>query len=252
MKIFNMNTYGLIGYFLAHSFSRSYFTTKFRQQGNTNCEYLNFPLANLDEFEDLIRSQKTLKGLNVTLPYKVEIKDKLHCLSPQAQEIGAVNVIEFLQDGKLKGHNTDCIGFEKTFMPLLEKKQYKALILGKGGAALAVEYVLNKHHIPYTYVSRNPKESDFGYTQLSAEVIQEYQIIINTSPLGMSTQTETFPDIPYSLLGPQHICYDLVYLPPPAGITTFLKKCQAQGAIVKDGLEMLILQAEASWDIWNA
>ncbi len=242
-----MQHYGLIGYPLSHSFSPVYFGAKFEKEQIT-ADYSTYPLSDINEFSDLLNKfNGCLKGLNVTIPYKQAIIPHLDQLSPAAQEIGAVNTIQF-KNNQLIGHNTDVYGFEKSLLPLLKDHHQKALILGTGGASKAIIYVCNQLQIHYQLVSRIPKENVITYSDLTAEIIQDHSLIINTTPLGMHPNLDSSPAIPYKHLNDQHLLYDLVYNP---SITQFMQKGIDQNAVVKNGLEMLHLQAEKAWQIWN-
>jgi len=237
-----MRTFGLIGKSLSHSFSESYFTNKFQKEGITNTEYKKFELSNISEFPDLIKNNQ-LSGINVTIPYKESIIPFLDELTPQAKTIGAVNTIQFKGD-KLIGHNTDIIGFLQSISPILKGRD-KALILGNGGAAKAVENALKTLNIERKTVSRN---SLFNYLDINSEIIGYYDIIINTTPLGAYPNTAEFPQIPYNDLNKKHLLFDLIYNPKE---TEFLRFGKAKGSEIKNGLEMLQIQAEESWNIWN-
>jgi shikimate dehydrogenase len=241
-------TVGLMGMDLAHSFSKKYFTDKFAAKGITDFEYENFPLSSLTDFEALWNQNPELLGLNVTLPYKQTIIPYLAKLNSHARSIGAVNVIKKRSDGTLKGYNTDYYGFMKSLLPLLEPHHKKALVLGTGGASKAVQYALKELQITYKVVSRTPKRLQYSYAKLTKRVFTDYHIIINCTPLGTSPNTTEFPEIPYELLGPQHIAFDLIYNPTE---TAFLNKAKSQGAVIKNGYEMLLFQADASWKIWK-
>lgn len=238
-----MRTFGLIGKDLSHSFSKNYFTKKFLSENITDAEYLNFELKNISDFKLLI-NKNNLSGLNVTIPYKESIIPFLDELSEAAKQIGAVNTIQFINN-KLTGHNTDYIGFTETILPLL-KKENNALILGNGGASKAIQFALNRLNIQYKIVSRN---TSFNYLDISKEITEYHNIIINTTPLGTFPNTEEKPPIPYELLNKNHVLYDLVYNPAE---TQFLKLGKQKNCQVKNGLEMLKKQAEASWNIWNS
>jgi len=240
------DVYGLIGYPLTHSFSAGYFSEKF-SAGYIHAVYHNFPLENISQFPDLLQQQPHLKGLNVTIPHKQAIIPYLDQLSEEATKIGAVNCISF-SEGKLTGHNTDVTGFRESLRPLLRTGHQKALILGTGGASLAVAYALDQLGIAYLKVSRQPSSTTIGYGNISPEIVAAHTVIINTTPLGTYPSIDSFPDFPYSLLGPQHLLYDLVYNPAETAFLTFGKR---QGAMTKNGLEMLHLQAEAAWQIWQ-
>lgn len=244
--------YGLIGYPLGHSFSRGYFNEKFKAEG-IDAEYLNFEIPSIDDFMEVIEENPDLKGLNVTIPYKEQVINYLDELAPDARQIGAVNVIQIIRQpkGKVKlvGHNSDVIGFTQSIEPLLKPHHHKALVLGTGGASKAVFHGLKSLGIEPTYVSRTPKDPSYlTYSQLTPEVMAGHTVIVNTTPLGMYPKTDTCPDIPYELLTTDHLLYDVVYNPAE---TLFMKRGQAQGATVKNGLEMLLLQAFAAWEIWN-
>jgi len=242
-----MRAFGLLGFPLGHSFSVPYFKNKFEREGILNCRYEAYPIDSINRLKGLLSSHKDLEGLNVTIPYKEAVIPYLDQMDGTAKEIGAVNTIR-IRNGILKGYNTDIIGFENSLLPILQKPAYKALILGTGGASKAVAYVLKKQGIPYRFVSRNPENEGLAYDQIQSEIMNEYHLLINCTPLGMSPHLESFPEIPYSFIGANHILYDLIYNPEE---TLFLKKGKEQGARIKNGLEMLHLQAEASWEIWN-
>jgi len=242
-----MIKYGLIGFPLGHSFSRGFFTEKFAREG-IDAQYLNFEIPDATMLLDVIRDNPELRGLNVTLPHKQAVIPLLDELSDEAREIGAVNVIR-IRDGKLKGFNSDIIGFTESIRPLLQPWHKKALVLGTGGASKAICVGLNRLGIEWTYVSRSPREGMLTYSDLTAEVMQQYMVIVNCSPVGMFPKTGEAPNIPYELLTPKHLLYDLVYNPEE---TLFMQKGRAQDAIVKNGLEMLHLQAIASWEFWHS
>ena len=238
--------YGLIGYPLSHSFSAKFFNDKFCRE-KINEEYRLFPIPKIDEIKGLFQKYPELKGLNVTIPYKSSIIEYLSDISPAANEIGAVNVIK-IKEGKLKGYNTDAYGFKESLKPLLKKDIKKALILGTGGASKAVRYVLSSLGIDSKVVSRCSGKVDLMYSDLNSEIISENLLIVNTTPLGMYPDVNSFPDIPYQFIGENHICYDLVYNPEES---RFLNMAESQGAVIKNGLEMLHLQAIKAWEIWN-
>jgi shikimate dehydrogenase len=243
-----MKLYGLIGYPLSHSFSKGFFAEKFKQEGITGCVYENFPLASISEFPALLAQHKAnLHGLNVTIPYKEAVLPWVDELSPAAEQIKAVNCIRF-EKNKLKGFNTDVIGFKRSLLPLIKPHHTHALVLGTGGAAKAIMFVLEELSIPFTVVSRSGQAGAIGYDALDAAVIEAHTIIINTSPVGMYPNTNAAPALPYDAITKHHLLYDLVYNPAE---TLFLQKGAAKGAAVKNGHEMLVLQAEASWEIWN-
>ena len=243
-----MKQYGLIGYPLSHSFSKGYFAEKFAKENIVDCKYDVFPLEKIEDFVELCNDKKNLIGLNVTIPYKEKIIPFLDELDETAANIGAVNTIKF-SNGKEIGYNSDAYGFEMSLKPLLKQHHTKALILGTGGASKAVEYVLRKLGISFQYVSRNKNEKAISYEELNEAIIQHSKLIINTTPIGMYPNIDTAPDIPYNVLTEKHLLYDLVYNPEE---TLFLKKGKEKGAQTKNGLEMLYLQAERSWEIWNS
>lgn len=245
-----MRLYGLVGYPLTHSFSKRYFTKKFEKEGIKDAFYELFPLENIHEFPSLVLDKGLiLKGLNVTIPYKQQVIPFLDELDETAAAIEAVNTI-LIGDGKLRGYNTDVIGFEKTLENStgLSKSGGSALVLGTGGASQAVQYVLNKRGIPFQLISRMSSENSRSYLELKGENLADYQIIINTTPLGMSPQTDACPDLDYEAIRPHHILIDLVYNPET---TLFLARGKAKGATIYNGLKMLYEQAEAAWKIWN-
>lgn len=238
-----MKRFGLIGHRLDHSFSSAYFQEKFYREGIEGCQYDSFPLNTIDNLELLIK-EKQPKGLNVTIPYKESVIPFLDELSPAASEIGAVNTILF-KDGLRIGHNTDYIGFRDS----IKKYSFqKALILGTGGAAKAIAYALKELKIDYAFVSRS-ESADYSYEELDEKTLQEYQLIVNCTPLGTVPKTEEFPPIPYAFLSEQHFLYDLIYNPAES---TFLRYGKARACRIKNGLEMLERQAEKSWEIWNS
>jgi len=237
-----MRTFGLIGKSLSHSFSSSYFNEKFFKEGNTNAKYLNFELNDISEFPQLIKKQN-LSGVNVTLPYKESIIPFLDELSENAKRIGSVNTIQ-ISRGKLIGHNTDVIGFKQSITPLLAGRN-TALILGDGGSAKAVKFIFNQLNISHKTINRN---SAFDYSDITSEIIDFNTIIVNATPLGMIPEIKNYPQIPYELLTEKHLLFDLIYNPKE---TLFLKYGRANKACTKNGLEMLQIQAETSWNIWN-
>lgn len=246
-----MQKYGLIGYPLGHSFSRDYFNRKFESE-NIDAEYVNFPIPDIKEFKTVLKDNPGLCGLNVTLPYKTQVMQYLDEIDDDARQIGAVNVIKFTRGHfgklKLKGYNTDVVGFRKSIEPLLAANHKKALILGTGGASKAVFHGLKQLGIEAVFVSRRPAAGVITYAGLTPEVLNECQVLVNTTPVGMFPQINECPDIPYELLTPSHLLYDLLYNPDE---TLFMKKGKEKGATVKNGLEMLLLQAFAGWEIWN-
>ncbi|MCB0510149.1 MAG: shikimate dehydrogenase [Bacteroidetes bacterium] len=240
-----MRTYGLIGYPLGHSFSPKFFEEKFSSEGIVDAQYLSFPLEKIDDFPKLIASYN-LRGLNVTLPYKRLIIPFLDELSQIARETQAVNCIVF-KGKKLIGHNTDVLGFEKSLLPLIGIAKQKALILGTGGAAQAVAYVLNNLAIPFKFVSRDADGEALSYSE-ALKSLKEYQLIINTTPIGMSPELDQSPLEELLGVGKKHLCYDLIYNPEK---TCFLQMAEKKGAKIKNGLEMLEIQALESWKLWQ-
>lgn len=241
-----MDKYGIIGYPLGHSFSRAFFTEKFQRE-HIDAEYVNFEIPSADMLPGIVQANPNLCGLNVTLPHKEAVIPMLDELSDEAKEIGAVNVIR-VKDGRLKGFNSDIIGFMDSIRPLLKPWHQHALVLGTGGASRAIRVGLQRLGIQWTYVSRTPAPGRLTYADLTSELMEHYQVIVNCSPVGMFPRVDACPDIPYQLLTGRHLLYDLVYNPQE---TLFLKRGAEHGAAVKNGLEMLHLQALASWRFWN-
>ncbi|MGV6832745.1 MAG: shikimate dehydrogenase family protein [bacterium] len=240
--------FGLIGKNIDYSFSRGYFSKKFENEGFDH-SYENFDLADISEFESVLKV-KDLKGLNVTIPYKEAIIPYLDSIHKKATKIGAVNTIKITKKGKLKGYNTDYYGFKKSLEPLLKSHHDAALILGTGGASKAIKQVLKKLGIVTRFVSRNAgKDIAFTYDTLTDHIIEEHNIIVNCTPLGTYPNIEAHPNIPYQGITSQHLVYDLIYNPE---VTTFLKKSKKEGAVIQNGLRMLQLQAEKSWEIWQS
>lgn len=241
--------FGLIGYPLSHSFSEKFFSEKFHKEKLYNCKYGLFPIPRIEELPPLLKDKPALEGLNVTIPYKQSVIPFLHNREGIPAELNACNCIH-IRNNKLFGFNTDITGFEKSIAPLLKLHHKKALVLGTGGAAAAVLYVLGKSGIVPSSVSREKKKGvTFLYNELNREIIESHPVIINTTPLGMYPATESCPDIPYQFITSKHLLYDLVYNPAK---TLFLAKGEERGAVIKNGEEMLILQAEESWKIWNS
>lgn len=242
-----MKKYGLIGRNIAYSFSRNYFADKFRAENIQDASYENFDIGDISELPEIIAKNPDLKGLNVTIPYKETVIQYLDQLSGAAAKIGAVNTIKIHGDGMLEGFNTDEFGFRKSLEPLLGPHHKKALILGTGGASKAVAFALETLGIDYTFVSRNFSGAAIRYEDLET-VFGNYPIVINATPTGTFPNIGDCPVIPYELFTPNHIAYDLIYNPAE---TLFMKKAESYGAITKNGLEMLRLQAEKAWEIWN-
>ena len=243
-----MRRFGLIGKDISYSFSPGYFGEKFRGLGLKDCIYEIYDLPEISAFPDLLRQYPDLKGLNVTIPYKQAVIPYLDHLERQAWEIGAVNTLRFAKN-RVEGHNTDVIGFRESLRPLLEPSDKAALILGTGGASKAVAYGLGQLDISYHFVSRKPKNGQLSYKDLNEALLKQYQILVNCTPLGTHPKVEEAPPLPYHAIGSSHLLYDLIYNPPE---TTFLTEGLQRGARIKNGLEMLRLQAEASWEIWNS
>ncbi|MCI6251778.1 MAG: shikimate dehydrogenase [Bacteroidales bacterium] len=244
--------YGLLGYPLGHSFSARFFADKFAAEG-IDAEYRNFETPEVAAFvPDLVRREPTLRGLNVTIPHKLAVLPLLDTLSDEARQVGAVNVIRIVRrpDGstRLVGHNADIVGFRESLRPLLRPHHTRALVLGTGGASLAVVAALRQLHIAPQYVSRTAGNGRLGYADLTPEVMADHTVVVNCTPLGMYPKTEACPPIPYDELTERHLLFDLVYNPLE---TLFLRRGAAQGAQVKNGLEMLHLQALESWRIWQ-
>ena len=246
-----MDKYGLIGYPLGHSFSISYFNDKFSDEG-IDARYENFEIQSIDELQEVLDTNPNLRGLNVTIPYKEKVIEFLDNITPEAQAIGAVNVIRVSHEGKktkLKGYNSDVIGFTKSIEPMLDSNWHKkALILGTGGASKAINFGLKSLGLETVFVSRYQRPGTIQYESITPEVIREYSVIINCTPLGMYPHTEECPMLPYEAMDYHTILYDLIYNPDE---TLFMKKGRERGAEVKNGLEMLLLQAFASWEFWH-
>jgi shikimate dehydrogenase len=243
-----MRRFGLIGYPLSHSFSQKYFTEKFAQLGLPDCVYENFSFPDIQELAEILTSHKDLCGFNITIPHKKNVMPFLHDQSDVVKQIGACNCVH-IQNGKLTGYNTDVVGFEQSLVPFLKKHHAKALILGTGGASAAVEFVLKKLGMEVQYVSRKKTGTSMGYDEIDEAMMLSHQLIINCTPLGMYPKVDGCPGIPYQFLSAQHHLYDLIYNPAE---TKFLEKGKLQGASTQNGQEMLILQAEESWRIWNS
>ncbi len=246
-----MDIYGLIGHPLKHSFSQRFFTEKFAKEG-IDAEYHTFDIPDIALLEKIMELHKGLNGLNVTIPYKEKVIQYLDSLDPEAEKIGAVNVVKFLRDEeglRLVGYNSDIVGFQSSIKPLINNLIHKkALILGTGGASKAVKHGLQNLGLETKFVSRTSKNGSYTYQDLSKEILSEYKVIVNSSPVGTFPDIDSSPDIPYQYLTTDHLLYDLVYNPAE---TSFLKQGKAMGATVKNGAEMLELQAIEAWDIWN-
>lgn len=242
-------TVGLIGFPLAQSFSNKYFTAKFQQLGLTNFQHVVCPMQSVaDGLPAMLKTYPDLLGFNVTIPHKENILPFLDEQNEVVQKMAACNCVR-VKDGKLKGYNTDVIGFKQSLLPLLQSCHSKALVLGTGGASKAVQYVLEELGIGYLLVSRKKQgESTITYSELTEDIVQNHRLIVNTTPVGMYPKVDACPDLPYMFMGEKHLCYDLIYNPDE---TLFLKKSREAGAVIKNGYEMLIIQAEESWRIWN-
>ena len=243
-----MRKFGLLGKNIAYSFSRKYFNDKFENE-KIEAEYVNFDIPEITDFPLIITKNPTLSGMNVTIPYKLEVMNFLDDLSADAKEIEAVNVIKFENGGKLIGHNTDFIGFRDSLKPHLRPQHTHALILGTGGASKAVAHALKTIGISYKFVSRSASEEQYSYSELTEEIIQKYSLVINTTPLGTAPNTDQCPDIPYQHINKNHLVFDLIYNPAE---TKFMSNSKKQGATAVNGHKMLELQAEAAWAIWNS
>jgi shikimate dehydrogenase len=243
-----MKRYGLIGYPLTHSLSQQYFKQKFIDQGIEDCVYERFSIPSIGDLHDILKTHPDLCGFNITIPYKKEVLAFLTERSKAVEEVGACNCVKII-DGNLIGYNTDVIGFENSLIPFLKPAHNKALVLGTGGAALAIVYVLQKLGIDFSYVARTATSEQFAYNDLDASVMASHTLIINTTPLGMFPNIEACPAIPYDLLTPEHHLFDLTYNP---AASTFLTKGQQMGATIQNGQQMFVEQAEQSWRIWNS
>lgn len=238
--------FGLLGKQIDYSFSRAYFAEKFQKEGYSNCSYKNFDLEHANLIEALLQETE-FAGLNVTIPYKQDVIPFMDQLDPVAKSIGAVNTI-IRKNNTLWGYNTDAIGFEKALKESWRSPHQKALILGTGGASKAIAYVLRKNTIEFHWVSRKASDQTLNYADINPELLQEHTLIINCTPLGTFPKTHLCPDLPYSALSSAHHLFDLVYNPE---VTTFMRHGLEQGATVSNGYQMLVYQAEASWEIWN-
>jgi shikimate dehydrogenase len=246
-----MKKLGLIGFPLTHSFSQKYFNNKFSKENIIEFQYMNFQIQSIDQLKDVLIQNPELTGLNVTVPYKREVISFLDDMDPLALETGTVNTIKITKKKDnfyLKGYNTDIIGFEKSLMPLLKEQHKNALILGTGGAATAVAFVLKKLNIDYKFVSRKKEKKALHYSELTEDKIRKNKLIINATPVGTFPRTEEYPEIPYFAITSEHLLYDLIYNPAE---TQFLRKGKKREATVKNGLQMLEIQAEEAWKIWT-
>jgi shikimate dehydrogenase len=245
-----MRLYGLIGYPLSHSFSEQYFTKKFEQEHLDDCVFKSFPIETITEFPALLQSNPLLKGLGVTIPYKEKVLPYISLLSDEVKQIGATNSIK-ISGPNLIAYNTDITGFEKSFVKSLKPHHRRALVLGTGGASKAVQFVLKKLNIEFIVVSRNSVQRSkvINYNMITDEVMSDYTIIINCTPVGMWPHDSDAVDIPYNFITPSHYVFDLIYRPAK---TLLLQKSEERGATIQNGYEMLVIQAEESWKIWNS
>lgn len=243
-----LHTFGLLGRNISYSFSSGYFAEKFKELNLTTHRYVNFDVQSIAGFSQLLK-ENVINGMNVTIPYKEEILPFLDEIDEEAALIGAVNTIKFLENGLVKGFNTDVYGFENSLKPLLKSHHKKALIFGTGGASKAIAFALTKLQIDFLFVSRMPiAKNQIAYTDLNQAVIEEHSVLINCTPLGTFPEVQLCPDIPYQYISTKHLLFDLIYNP---SVTAFLQKGKEKGAEIKNGLQMLQLQAEKSWQIWN-
>lgn len=245
-----MDKYGLIGHPLVHSFSQNYFNAKFENE-RINARYINFEIPSIDDLAEVLARNPELKGLNVTRPYKEKVIPFLDSISPEAKSIGAVNVIRVSHKGSktiLKGFNSDVIGFTKSIEPMLESCHKKAMILGTGGASKAIDYGLKSLGLETMFVSRFNRPGTVRYDNVTPEMMKEYNVIVNCTPCGMYPRTDECPNLPYEAIDEHNILYDLLYNPD---LTLFMEKGAKRGATIKNGLEMLLLQAFASWEFWH-
>ncbi|MDB5222007.1 MAG: shikimate dehydrogenase [Chitinophagaceae bacterium] len=242
-----MKLYGLIGYPLGHSFSKKYFSDKFQREGLIDCRYELFPIPSIKDLPSVISSNPFLKGLNVTIPYKQQVLEYVTEITGAVKDIGATNTIK-IEGEKLIAYNTDVIGFENSFAKKLKPFHKKALVLGTGGSSKAIQYVLRKLGIDFLLVSRSKQGDVINYSMLDEAAINDHQVIINCTPAGMYPNDNEYPALPYQFISEQHYLFDLVYKPEK---TLFLKKGEENGAVIQNGHDMLIIQAEESWKIWN-
>jgi len=244
-----MKLYGLIGYPLGHSFSKKYFTEKFEREGLRDCSYELFSIPSINEFPSLLSSNPFLKGLNVTIPYKEQVLEYITEKTDAVKAIGAANTIKIIGND-LIAFNTDVIGFENSFVQRLKPFHKKALVLGTGGSSKAIQYVLKKLDIDFLLVTRSDRSEDgtINYSGIDEDILDEYQVIVNCTPAGMYPNDDKYPQLPYQFISDKHYLFDLVYKPEK---TLFLKKGEEKSAIIQNGYEMLLIQAEESWKIWN-
>ncbi len=245
-----MDKYGLIGYPLGHSFSKNYFNEKFQNEG-IDAKYINFEIPSIEDLPEVLDSNPELKGFNVTIPYKEKVISYLDSISPEANAIGAVNVVKVEHQGDntvLRGYNSDVIGFTQSIEPFIEVCHKKALILGTGGASKAINYGLKSLGLETLFVSRNPRPGVITYDDITPDTVKEYNVIVNCTPVGMYPHVDECPHLPYESMDTHTLLYDLIYNPDE---TLFMRKGKEYGATAKNGLEMLLLQAFSSWDFWH-
>ncbi len=247
-----MRRFGLFGHPLEHSYSKKFFTEKFQREGKNDCEYENFDTENIYDLKKIVRENPDLMGLNITIPFKQDIIPMLDNLDDISQKIGAVNTIKIVRQDPTKfelfGYNTDAWGFELAIRPILRPHHRRALILGTGGSAKAVSYVFRKLNIEHFFVTREESRFHYSYADLNSNTMRAFQVIVNTTPLGMYPNINECPNIPYEFLTHKNLCFDLVYNPAQ---TKFLEKAKESGAFIHNGFRMLRLQAEKAWEIWN-
>ena len=242
-----MRLFGLIGYPLSHSFSKRYFSEKFEKERIADCQYELFSIPSINDFRNVLDEHPDLNGINVTIPYKEQVLSFLHETDEDVKKIKACNCIR-IKDGRLKGYNTDVTGFERSLKQKLQSHHTKALVLGSGGAAKAVEFVMQKLGIRYRNVSRKPSVNNYSYEQLTPAIIADHPLIINTTPLGTYPAVNEAPPLAYEAITPHHYLFDVVYNPEKS---LFLQKGEERGAAIKNGYDWLVIQAEESWRIWN-
>lgn len=248
MAVSDIEKYGLIGKNIGYSFSKKYFTDKFKNKNLPHFSYENFDISDINLLKEIVATTLHLKGLNVTIPYKESVFPFLDKINKKALKIGAVNTIKISKKNKLKGYNTDYFGFKKALKPHLKPHHKKALILGTGGASKAVAYALHNMQIEYKFVSRSPKSNDLNYEQLDEKIFSEYHLVINCTPVGTFPNIDAFPPLPYHCFSANHLAFDLIYNPAE---TLFLQKAKAHQSVTLNGYQMLVFQAEKAWKIWH-
>ncbi len=246
----NRTKFGLLGKNISYSFSRKYFSVKFEKLGLKDYKYGNFDIPEIEEFPFLLyHREHEYRGINVTIPYKEAVMRYLDAIDEDAKKIGAVNTIKVTDDNKLVGYNTDYYGFQKSIEPFIKEHHKNALILGTGGASKAIAYALKKMNIDYKFVSRKVDENMFLYSALNEEILEKHTIVVNCTPIGTHPNVDECPNIPFQFITNKHLFFDLIYNPEE---TKFLIEAKKRGATIKNGYEMLELQAEKSWEIWNS